>query len=145
MLTAVLKAVKMLLSCCPKKQSRCCCPNCSKGSPRCYPNCSKSSPRCWEKITPTKTKYKDLFPSKSVLIKNMSCAICFPNGQMENEWRKYTTKNQSSKIASISISEQWAKSSERFNSIIGGGATSRHGFNSKWPPKTVILKWSTNR
>jgi hypothetical protein len=38
MLTAVLKAVKMLLSCCPKKQLRCCCPN-----------CSKSSSRCWEK------------------------------------------------------------------------------------------------
>jgi hypothetical protein len=45
-LTAVLKAVKMLLSCCPKnsqdaavlaalKQSRCCCPSYSKSSPRC--------------------------------------------------------------------------------------------------------------
>jgi hypothetical protein len=65
MLTAVLKAVKMLLSCCPKKQPRCCCPNCSKSGPRCCPNCSKSSLRCWEKTTPTKTKYKDLFPSES--------------------------------------------------------------------------------
>jgi hypothetical protein len=46
-----------------KKQARCCCANCSKSSPKCCPNCSKSSPRCWEKTTPTKTKYKDLFPS----------------------------------------------------------------------------------
>jgi hypothetical protein len=42
MLTAVLKAVKMLLSCCPNKTAK-----------------------MLRKTTPTKTKYKDLFPSGS--------------------------------------------------------------------------------
>jgi hypothetical protein len=33
----------MLLSCCPKKQARCYCPNCSKSSPRCCPAVLKNS------------------------------------------------------------------------------------------------------
>jgi hypothetical protein len=54
MLTAVLKAVKMLLSCCPKKNSQ----------DADVLTALKAVQDAEKKTTPTKTKYKDLFPSK---------------------------------------------------------------------------------
>jgi hypothetical protein len=55
MLTAVLKAVKMLLSCCPKN------------SQDAAVLAAIKAVQDTEKTTPTKTKYRDLFPSKTHL------------------------------------------------------------------------------
>jgi hypothetical protein len=55
MLTVVLKSVKMLLFCCPKKNSQ----------DAAVLTALKAVQDAEKKTTPIKTKYKDLFPSFS--------------------------------------------------------------------------------
>jgi hypothetical protein len=55
MLTAVLKAVKMLLSCCPKN------------SQDAVVLAALKAVQDAEKTTPTKTRYRDLFPSSQTI------------------------------------------------------------------------------
>jgi hypothetical protein len=64
MLTAVLKAVKMLLSCCPKKNSQdAAVLTALKAVQDAVLTALKAVQDAEKKTTPTKTKYKDLFSS----------------------------------------------------------------------------------
>jgi hypothetical protein len=65
MLTAVLKAVKILLSCCPKKSQDAAVLTDLKAVQDVVLTALKAVQDAEKKITPTKTKYKDLFPSAS--------------------------------------------------------------------------------
>jgi hypothetical protein len=62
MLTAVLKAVKMLLSCCPKKIVNVAVLTALKAVQDVVLTALKAVQDAEKKTTPTKTKYKDLFP-----------------------------------------------------------------------------------
>jgi hypothetical protein len=66
MLTIVLKAVKMLLSCCPKKNSQDdAVLTALKAVQDVVLTALKAVQDAEKKTTPTKTKYKDLFPSST--------------------------------------------------------------------------------